>query len=113
VIDRVEGGIAGVLMGFDGITVESYARQGFTGALADVQNLSMDFAHLISQARRTVRSLDAGALQEMTVRTDTITLIVHVLNEEYFLSCAILPAASIGRARYLLRVAAPHLQAEL
>jgi predicted regulator of Ras-like GTPase activity (Roadblock/LC7/MglB family) len=113
VIDRVDGGIAGVLMGFDGIAVESYARDGFGGALTDVQTLAMEFAHMLSQARRTVQSLDAGGLQELTVRTDTITLIVHVLTQDYFLACAILPTASLGKARYLLRVTAPHLQAEL
>lgn len=113
VIDRLDGAIAGVLMGFDGIAVESYAHEGFTGALGDVQTLAMEFAHVVAQARRTVKSLDAGALQEMTLRTDTLTLIVHVLNQEYFLACAILPSASLGKARYLLRVTAPHLQADL
>jgi predicted regulator of Ras-like GTPase activity (Roadblock/LC7/MglB family) len=113
VIDRLDGAIAGVLMGFDGIAVESYAHEGFTGALADVQTLAMEFAHVVAQARRTVKSLDAGALQEMTLRTDTLTLIVHVLNQEYFLACAILPTASLGKARYLLRVTAPHLTADL
>ena len=113
VIDRLDGAIAGVLMGFDGISVESYAHEGFAGALGDVQTLAMEFAHVVAQARRTVKSLDAGALQEMTLRTDTLTLIVHVLNQEYFLACAILPTANLGKARYLLRVTAPHLQADL
>ena len=112
-VAETEGGVAGLLMGFDGIAVESYAHEGFTGALADVQTLAMEFAHVVAQARRTVKSLDAGALQEMTLRTDTLTLIVHVLNQEYFLACAILPTASLGKARYLLRVTAPHLTADL
>jgi predicted regulator of Ras-like GTPase activity (Roadblock/LC7/MglB family) len=112
-IDRLDGGIAGVLMGFDGITVDSYARAGFGDALPDVQTLGMEFAHLVAAARRTVESLDAGALQELTIRTDAMTLVVQVLTQEYFLACAMLPAASVGKARYLARVAAPKLQAEL
>jgi predicted regulator of Ras-like GTPase activity (Roadblock/LC7/MglB family) len=112
-IDRLDGGIAGVLMGFDGISVDSYARAGYGGALPDVQTLAMEFAHMISQARRTVQSLDAGALLEFTVRTDSITLVVHVLTQEYFLACAMLPAANLGKARYLLKVTSPQLQAEL
>ena len=67
VIDRLDGGIAGILMGFDGITVDSYARAGYGDALPDVQTLAMEFAHVIAQARRTVQSLDAGALQEVTL----------------------------------------------
>lgn len=112
-IERLDGGIAGVLMGFDGISVDSYARAGYGDSLPDVQTLAMEFAHLVSQARRTVQSLDAGALQEVTIRTDAITLVVHVLTKEYFLACALLPAANIGKARFLLRVTAPHLQADL
>ena len=112
-IDRLDGGIAGVLMGFDGITVDSYAKTGFESALSEVQTLAMEFAHLLSQARRTVTSLDAGVLQEMSVRTDSIALVVHVLTEEYFLACAMLPTANAGKARYLIKVSAPQFRAEL
>ena len=112
-IDRLDGGIAGVLMGFDGISVDSYAKAGFGGALPDIQTLAMEFAHMVAQARRTVQSLDAGALQEVTIRTDSVTLVVHVLTQEYFLACAMLPVANLGKARYLVRMAAPHLQADL
>ena len=112
-IDRLDGGIAGVLLGFDGIAVDSYAKTGYGGALPDVQTLAMEFAHLVAQARRAVQSLDAGALQEVTIRTDTVTLVVHVLTQEYFIACAMLPTANIGKARYLVKVTAPRLSAEL
>ena len=61
-IDKVDGGIAGVLMGFDGIAIDSYARAGFGDSLPDIQTLAAEFAHLVSQARRTVQSLDGQAL---------------------------------------------------
>jgi predicted regulator of Ras-like GTPase activity (Roadblock/LC7/MglB family) len=112
-IDRLDGGIAGVLMGFDGITVETYAKTGYADALPEIQTLAMEFAHVIAQMRRTVQSLDAGALQEVTIRTDTMTLVVQVLTQEYFLAFAMLPTANVGKARYLVRVATPQLQAEL
>jgi predicted regulator of Ras-like GTPase activity (Roadblock/LC7/MglB family) len=112
-IDRLDGGIAGVLMGFDGMTVDSYAKAGFGDSLPDIQTLSAEFAHLVSQARRTVQSVDAGALAEITIRTDTVTLVITVLTQEYFLSCAMLPTAAVGKARYLVKLAAPQLRAEL
>ena len=112
-IDRLDGGIAGVLMGFDGMTVDSYAKAGFGDSLPDIQTLSAEFAHLVSQVRRTVQSVDAGALAEITIRTDTVTLVITVLTQEYFLSCAMLPAAAVGKARYLVKLAAPQLRAEL
>jgi predicted regulator of Ras-like GTPase activity (Roadblock/LC7/MglB family) len=113
VIDKLEGGIAGVLMGFDGIPLDSYAKAGFGDSLPDIQTLAAEFAHLVSQARRTVQSLDAGALAEVAIRTDTVTLVISVITPEYFLACAMLPTAIIGKARYLVKVAAPKLRAEL
>jgi predicted regulator of Ras-like GTPase activity (Roadblock/LC7/MglB family) len=112
-LDKIEGGVACVLMGFDGITLDSCSKAGQAAALPDVQTLAMEFAHLIAQARRTLTSLDAGALEEFTLRTDVLTLVVRVLTPEYFLGCAIMPNGGLGRARYLMRVAAPALRADL
>jgi len=112
-IDKLDGGIAGVLMGFDGIALDSYAKSGFGDSLPDIQTLAAEFAHLVSQARRTVQSLDAGALAEVTIRTDTVTLVISVVTPEYFLACAMLPAALVGKARYLVKLTAPRLREEL
>jgi predicted regulator of Ras-like GTPase activity (Roadblock/LC7/MglB family) len=112
-LDKIDGGVACVLMGFDGITLEACAKSGQGDALPDVQTLAMEFAHLIAQARRTLTSLDAGALEEFTLRTDVLTLVVRVLTAEYFLGCAILPSGGLGRARYLMRLSAPGLRADL
>jgi predicted regulator of Ras-like GTPase activity (Roadblock/LC7/MglB family) len=112
-VDKLDGGVAAVLMGFDGISVDSFAKSGYDGALPDIQTLAMEFAHLIAQARRTLQSLDAGALEEFTLRAESLTLVVRVLTHEYFLACAVLPSGSLGKARYLMRMAAPALSADL
>lgn len=112
-VEKLDGGVAAVLMGFDGITVDSYARTGYDGALPDIQTLAMEFAHLIAQARRTLMSLDAGALEEFSLRAEALTLVVHVLTQEYFLACAVLPSGNVGKARYLMRMTAPALRADL
>jgi predicted regulator of Ras-like GTPase activity (Roadblock/LC7/MglB family) len=100
------------LMGFDGITVDISSKEAAAGG-PDIQTLSMEFAHLIAQARRTLESVDAGALEEFTLRTDKMTLVVRLLTPEYFLACAILPTGNLGRARYLMRLSAPALRADL
>jgi predicted regulator of Ras-like GTPase activity (Roadblock/LC7/MglB family) len=112
-VEKLDGGVAAVLMGFDGITVDSFARSGYDGALPDIQTLAMEFAHLIAQARRTLMSLDAGALEEFTLRAEALTLVVRVLTQEYFLACAVLPTGNVGKARYLMRITAPALRADL
>ena len=112
-VERLDGGVAAVLMGFDGISVDSFAKSGYDVALPDIQTLAMEFAHLIAQARRTLQSLDAGPLEEFTLRAESLTLVVRVLTQEYFLACAVLPSGSVGKARYLMRMSAPVLRADL
>jgi predicted regulator of Ras-like GTPase activity (Roadblock/LC7/MglB family) len=111
-LHKVEGGVACVLMGFDGITVDTCSTPA-AAAAPDIQTLSMEFAHFIAQARRTLESVEAGALEEFTLRTDRMTLLVRVLTDQYFLACAILPTGNLGRARYLMRLTAPGLRADL
>lgn len=113
-LERIDGAVSCALMGFDGITVDVATKSDVpVGATPDVQTLSMELAHLIAQTRRTMESVEGGALEEFTLRTDKLTLVVRVLTSEYFLACAILPRANLGRARYLMRLTAPGLRADL
>ena len=112
-LDGIDGAVSCVLMDFDGIAVDTATKSDAPGDTPDVQTLSMEFAHLIAQARRTLESVEAGSLEEFTLRTDKLTLAVRVLTAEYFLACAILPRANLGRTRYLMRLTAPGLRADL
>jgi predicted regulator of Ras-like GTPase activity (Roadblock/LC7/MglB family) len=111
-LNGIEGAVSCALMGFDGITVDIASQEAAAGR-PDIQTLSMEFAHLIAQARRTLESVDAGALEEFTLRTDKMTLVVRLLTPEYFLACAILPTGNLGKARYLMRLTAPALRVDL
>jgi predicted regulator of Ras-like GTPase activity (Roadblock/LC7/MglB family) len=118
-VERVEGGVAGILMGFDGISVEAYTRPqenlggGLGGGSADIQTVGMELAHVIGQVRRAAELLEVGKLSEVTVRADKMVVLVRALNEEYFLAFALRPAGNFGKARYVLRLLAPKIQAEL
>lgn len=109
-VDRVDGGLAGVLMGFDGISVESYTRPAVD---TDIQTVGMELSHVLSQVRRAAELLEVGGLDEVTLRAEKLVVVVRVLSAEYFVACAMKPEANAGKARYLLRVAAPQIQAEL
>ena len=109
-VDRVDGGVAGILMGFDGISVESYAKPT---SGPDIQTVGMELAHVISQVRRATQALEVGGLREVIVRAENLVVLVHVLNSEYFVACALKPEANAGKARYLLRLMAPQIQSEL
>ncbi len=109
-VDRVEGGVAGILMGWDGIAVESYTRPGQS---LDIQTVGMEFSHLCTKIRQAAELLEIGELREVVIKADTLTVIIHALNAEYFMAFAILPGASHGKARYVVRTLVPQLQSEL
>jgi len=110
-VERQAGGLAGILMGFDGISVESYTKDGEEGL--DIQTVGMELAHAIVQMRKATENLDAGPLRELTLKADKLVVLVYLLNEEYFVAFALKPEASFGKARYLMRLLAPQIQAEL
>ena len=57
----IDGAVSCVLMDFDGIAVDTASKSDApSGDMPDVQTLSMEFAHLIAQARRTLESVQAG-----------------------------------------------------
>ena len=109
-VDQTEGGVAGLLMGFDGIAVESYAKDQ---AKTDIQTVGMEFSYILTQVRKATETIDAGAVEEVTIRTDRLTLLIRVLSRDYFVALAIAPNGNSGKGRYLLRVTAPKIQAEM
>ncbi len=109
-VDRVEGGVAGILMGYDGISVESYTKDESN---PDIQTVGMELSHVISQLRRAAELLEVGGLKEVTMRADKLVVLVYALNDEYFIACALRPDGNFGKARYLLRLLAPQIQSEL
>ena len=110
-VDRLAGGAAGILMGFDGISVDSYTKPGEEAI--DIQTVGMELAHVVVQMRKAAEQLNAGPLREIDLKADNLMVFVYLLNDEYFMACAVKPEANFGKARYLMRLLAPQIQAEL
>lgn len=110
-VDRLSGGVAGILMGFDGISVDSYTKDGEPDI--DIQTIGMELAHAVGQMRRATEEFAAAPLHEVTLKADKLVVFVALLNDEYFVAFAVKPEASFGKARYLMRLLAPQIQAEL
>lgn len=110
IVEQTEGGVAGLLMGFDGIAVDSYSK---APDQLDIQTVGMEFSFILTQVRKATEILEVGGVQEVTIRAERITILIRVLTQEYFLALAVTPQGNAGKGRYLLRVIAPKMQAEL
>ena len=112
-VDSTEGGIAGLLMGFDGIAVDTYTAESGAAVANDINTVGMEFSFILGQVKKATDILEVGAVQEVTIRAEKLTLIMRVVTPEYFVALAIRADGNFGKGRYLLRVIAPKLQAEV
>lgn len=110
VVDNVDGGIAAVVMGLDGIPVETYVRQADR---LDVNTVAMEFSFILSQVRKAGDSLAVGNLEELSVKAQRLMLVCRMISPQYFVAIAMAPEGNFGKARYLARLATPTLVAQL
>lgn len=112
-VDSTDGGVAGLLMGYDGINVDTYTVGDPPDGVPDINTIGMEFSFLLTQVRKAAESLELGGVQEVTIRTDRLTILMRSCTPEYFVALAIRAEGNFGKGRFLLRVVTPKLQAEL
>ena len=110
VVDNVDGGIAAVIMGLDGIPVDTYVRQNDR---VDVTTVGMEFSFILTQIRKAGDSLQVGGLEELAVKAQRLLLVCRMISPQYFVAIALAPEGNFGKARYLVRLATPTLVSQL
>jgi len=109
-VEKTDGGIAGIVMDSEGIALDSYSRDG---APFDINVVGIEFGVILGSVKRAVESLEAGAAKEVAIGTDKMITIIRTLGPTYFLALAITPDGNFGKGRFMMRTAAPKLLAEL
>ena len=107
--NRIEGAVALSLVARDGIPVESFSSD------PDF-DLDVLAAELVAQARsisENHRELDVGEVQQLSVMTDRLTLMVSSVAADYYLLLVLGPEGNYGKARFELRRARLLLEADL
>jgi predicted regulator of Ras-like GTPase activity (Roadblock/LC7/MglB family) len=110
IVERTDGGIAGLLMDSSGIAIESYAREN---APFDITVIGVEYGVLLGSIRKASEMLEAGTANEVAISTDKMITIIRTLGTDYFLALAITPEGNFGKGRYMMRIALPKLLAEL
>jgi len=109
-VEAVDGGLASVVMGFDGIAVEEYVREA---GKVDVQTLGVEYSSALTEVRRTAESLAAGNVQEVAVVTDGALVLLRPVNTDYFLALVLAKDGNFGKGRYVLKRAARAIAEEM
>ncbi len=111
IVENVDGGQAALLMGFDGIAVDSYASDG--SGDPDIQTVGMEFSFIFGQIRKAAEILEIGGIQEVTIKSSALIIVIRQLTEEYFVAVTLGPQGNFGKARFLLRINAPKILQDL
>jgi predicted regulator of Ras-like GTPase activity (Roadblock/LC7/MglB family) len=106
----VDGAFACSLMGMDGIEVDSHVQ---SDPGIDVPSLLVEMTGILRTAREAAQAHRAGGLAEFSVGTDRVVTVGRLVSPDYFMVVALTPEGNQGKARYLLRVTAPRVLAEL
>jgi predicted regulator of Ras-like GTPase activity (Roadblock/LC7/MglB family) len=113
VVNSVDGAIAASVMGFDGIAVETRQHKPEAMAELDLTAAWVEFANVLSQLKLAAETLKTGKVQELSLASEKVHTIVRIVNQDYFMVLGLQPSGNIGKGRYLLRVTAPKVAAEL
>jgi predicted regulator of Ras-like GTPase activity (Roadblock/LC7/MglB family) len=110
IVESTPGGLAGLLMDFEGIPLETYSRPE---TALDIEMVGAEVSVVVKAIQRASEMLEAGETQEVAFKSDRMVTIIRVVNETYFLALALEPDGNFGKGRFLLRVTAPQLKTEL
>ncbi|MFW5876921.1 MAG: roadblock/LC7 domain-containing protein, partial [Myxococcota bacterium] len=111
VVDGTEGGVAGLLMGYDGIPVDQYVRD--EGIELPIDTVGQEYSVILKEIRKAAEMLEAGEAREMAVKAERMITVVRLLNDEYFVAVTLKPEGNLGKARFLLRTRTGKLLDEL
>lgn len=111
VVNQVDGALACSVMGFDGISVETFQKDE-AGEL-ELNGAWVEYANLLTQLKNAADVLRTGAVTELSVNSDKVLTIIRLVSPEYFLVLALKAEGNYGKGRYVLRITAPKVRAEL
>lgn len=110
IIDNVEGTLGCLLIGFDGIPIESL----YTGEkLTEMDEIAVELSNLLGKFRRLEENYEMGGVEELAVTIGDVTTLAHVVGDEYMLMLALSPDADVDRGQNMLRLIAPAVEREI
>ena len=111
VVKQVPGALACSVMGFDGIPVETH--QSDDAVEMDLQASWVELANMLAQLRGAAEGMRTGAVSEVAVSSERVVTLMRLVTPEYVLVLSLKPEGNYGKGRYVLRVTAPKVKAEL
>jgi predicted regulator of Ras-like GTPase activity (Roadblock/LC7/MglB family) len=110
IVQSVDGSLAAIIMAYDGIPIDEVV---VIQSEFDVQLLSVEYATVLKEIKRAVDVIKMGSLEEVTIATSRICVVVRVLNEDLFAALILNRDGNVGKGRYLLKLKSYEILQEL
>ena len=110
ILERTEGSTGALIMGTDGIAVERVLTE--TGHNLNLDIAAAEFTSLVRATQRVSGDMGLGALNELVLSLEGASVVMRLLNHDYFLVLALRPGGNLGRGRFELRKAELELACE-
>lgn len=109
VVNNVDGSIGCLLIGFDGIQIDSvYADK----ELPEMSAIAIEVSNLLDKFRR-MQLHDIGEVNEVSITTGEVTALARVVADEYLLVLAMGAHADVNRGQTMLRLISPFVEQEM
>ena len=108
VVSNIDGALGCVLMGFDGIQIDSYWATEFP----QFQGVAVELSNMLDKFRKQ-QIQDIGNIHEVSITSGEITTLARVVADEYLLILALSDQADMGRGQTMLRLISPFLEKEM
>ena len=110
IVQSVDGSLAAIIMAYDGIPIDEVVVEQ---SEFDMQLLSVEYATVLKEIKRAVDVIKMGDLEEVSISTARICVVVRVLNEDLFAALIMNRDGNIGKGRYMLKLRSFEVMREL
>src|SRR3954462_5211906 len=105
-ISSVDGAIGAGLVGLDGMAIDQVSvKSDF-----DITVAGAEYATIIKNARKASENFGLGKTSEVLIATESATMIMMTVADQYFVAIALALDGNIGRGRLELKKAIPKLE---
>ncbi len=111
VVQQVEGAVACALLGGDGMPLWQHVAAAPAGV--DLEAAYVEWGTVLGHAQAAAASLGGGALEELSVQVGGLWVLLRPVGAGHHLMLAVRPGGNPGKGRFLLRLCAPEVGAEL
>lgn len=99
-VNSIDGGLAGAIIGRDGIAVENYMGQD---RFYDTDSLAVLYNKIIEEIKIITEVLNTGDIDEVAISARDSMVFIRLINEKYFMVLIVKNGAIHGKARFVLK----------